>query len=93
LAGIELIQDLSQIRNILIVLNLFPLLPITVFGNHQNANNIVTRRVNYRIRYIKARYYYIMEKVKDGIIVVKYLPTKDIIADVFNKALSQDTIY
>jgi len=93
LAGTELIRDLSWIRNILIGLNLSPPLPITVFGDNENANSITTTGVKHRTRHIEARYYYITEKVKDGMIVVKYLPTKEMIANIFTKALPWDTIH
>jgi len=93
LVGTELIRDLSWNRNILIRLNLSPSLPITVFGDNENANSIATTGVQHRTRHIEARHYYITEKVKEGMIVVKYLPTKELILDMFTKAMSQDTIH
>jgi len=62
LAGTELIRDLSWIRNILIALNLSPPLPITVFGDNENANSIATTGIQHRTRHIEARHYYITEK-------------------------------
>ena len=91
LAGTELIRELAWIRNILIGLNLAPTLPITVFGDNENANGIATTGVQHRTRHIEARHYYITEKVKEGMIAVKYLPTRDMIPDMFTKALPRDT--
>jgi len=42
--------------------------------------------------HIEATYYYITEKVWKGMIVVKYLPTKKMMPDMFTKALPRDTI-
>ena len=92
LAGTELIRELAWIRNILIGLNFPPALPITVFGDNENANGIATSGVQHGIRHIEARYYYITEKVREGMIEVKYLPTEEMIPDMFTKALPRDTI-
>ena len=74
-------------------LHLPPTLPITVFGDNENANSIATTGVQHRTRHIEARHYYITEKVQDGMIVVKYMPTKDMIPDMFTKPMPRDTIY
>lgn len=92
LAGTELIRELSWIRNIQIGLNLPPPLPITVFGDNENANGIATSGVQHRTRHIEARHYYITEKVREAMIEMKYLPTEEMIPDMFTKALPCDTI-
>jgi len=92
LAGTELIRELSWIRNILIGLYQPPTLPITVYSDNENANSIATTGVQHRTRHIEARHYYITEKVREGMIMVKYLPTKDMIPDMFTKPMPQDTI-
>jgi len=93
LVGTELIRDLSWIRNILIRLNLSPPLPITVFGDNENANSIAAAGVQHRTRHIEARHYYMTEKVKEGMIVVKYLPTKEMISNMFTNMMPRDTIH
>jgi len=75
------------------LIRLSPPLPITVFGDNENANSIATTRVQHRTRHIEARHYYMTEKVKEGMIVVKYLPTKELISDMFTKAMPRDAIH
>jgi len=62
------------------------------FGLQPGFDSIITTDIQYRTRHIEATYYYITEKVRKGIIVVKYLPTKKIMPDMFTKALPRDTI-
>jgi len=92
LAGTELIRDLCWIRNILIGLNFPPALPVTVFGDNENANGIASNGVQHRTQHIEARHFCITEKVREGLIMVQYLPTEHMIPDMFTKTLPQDTI-
>jgi len=62
------------------------------FGLQPGFDSITTTDVQYRTRHIEATYYYITEKVRKGMIVVKYLPTKKMMPDMFTKALPRDTI-
>ena len=55
-------------------------------------DSIATMGVQHRTRHIEATYYYITEKVREGMIVVKYLPTEKMMPDMFTKALPRDTI-
>jgi len=62
------------------------------FGLQPGFDSIATTGVQHRTRHIEATYYYITEKVREGMIVVKYLPTKKMMPDMFTKALPRNTI-
>jgi len=61
-------------------------------GLQPHFDSIAATGVQHRTRHIEATYYYITEKVREGMIVVKYLPTKKMMPDMFTKALPRDTI-
>ena len=42
-----------------------------------------------RTRHINVRYHYIREKIINGEIVVKYLSTEEMVADIFTKPLDK----
>ena len=44
-------------------------------------------------KHIDVRYFYIKEKLEQGTMELKYLPTGDMIADIFTKPLQGNTFY
>ena len=51
------------------------------------ANNLVSHS---HAKYIDIQYYFICDHIKQGEVELYYVPTKDMLADIFTKALSCD---
>ena len=45
-----------------------------------------------RSRHIDIRYHYVREKVQEGVLSIKWVRTKDMVADILTKPLDQQTI-
>lgn len=62
--------------------------PIFLHCNNQEFITLVKNPENYqRTKYIDIQYYYIQEKEENSIILIDYLPTKEMIIDRLTKAL------
>lgn len=61
---------------------------IEIFNDNQSAHKILNNSQHHRrTKHIDVRHHYVREAVKEGIIIVKYRPTNDMVADVLTKAL------
>ena len=67
------------------------ILPITLMGDNQSAIAL-TRNPEYhtRTKHIQGKQRFISEMVEQGVITVKYVPTREMIADALTKALPRD---
>ena len=63
---------------------------LILYGDNETSINI-TKESKYigRIRHIAARYYYLRELIENDEFVLKWIPGKDNIADIFTKPLSK----
>ena len=81
---------LRQLIPVLIPSTSLPLPPTTIFGDNQGANALSKNPVDHRrTKHIHIRHHYIRELITNGEIVVKYVNTKDNVADVFTKGLDR----
>ena len=65
-------------------------LPLTIYEDNQPAIHIAMNPISSpRTRHINVRYHYIREKIINGEIVVKYLSTEEMVADIFTKPLDK----
>ena len=63
--------------------------PVHLLINNQSAIALVENPIFHaRSRHIEVCHHWIWEKVKDGILQLKYIPTSDQVADIFTKVLN-----
>jgi hypothetical protein len=62
--------------------------PTTLYGDN-NGSRALTKNPQFhdRAKHIRVRYHFIRDLVNDGIITIPYIPTHDMIADIFTKSL------
>lgn len=62
--------------------------PTILYGDN-NGSRALTKNPHFhdRAKHIRVRYHFIRDLINDGIIVIPYIPTHDMIADIFTKSL------
>lgn len=64
--------------------------PITVFSDNKSAMQIAANPIFHeRTKYIEVGYHFIRDKIKDGIVKIVYVNTRDPLADLLTKGLCQ----
>ena len=62
--------------------------PLIVMADNQGVISLARdNKFHARTKHIDLQYHFVHEVVKDGKIVMKYIPTSDNITDIFTKAL------
>ncbi|SGY86511.1 BQ5605_C009g05823 [Microbotryum silenes-dioicae] len=65
--------------------------PVLIYGDNQGANALTKNPVFHaRTRHIRLREHFVRDMVSMGDIVVQYINTGEMTADIFTKALSRD---
>ncbi len=78
------------LRKLLEELKVMVRAPIKLFCDNKAAINISHNPVQHdRTKHVEIDRHFIKEKVEDGSICMTYVPTKEQVADVFTKGLSQ----
>jgi len=76
------------LRQFLAELGFCPAGPIPIFVDNQSAIALARNpEFHARTKHIEVRHHYIREKLEDGVIDLKYIPTDDQVADIFTKPL------
>jgi len=62
--------------------------PTILYGDN-NGSRALTKNPQFhdRAKHIRVRYHFIRDLVNDGLIIIPYIPTHDMIADIFTKSL------
>jgi hypothetical protein len=69
-----------------------PLGPLLIFGDNESGLKLVRNaEFHDRTKHIDVQHHYVRELVADGYVTVDWVPTKDMLADGFTKALKKDT--
>lgn len=89
----EVTREICWVLNLFRGLQLDVALPVTLFGDNENANNLANgASPNNRTRHIDIRQRYVSDKSAEGIIKVVWVPTIEQVADIFTKPLSRQTV-
>jgi hypothetical protein len=65
-------------------------LPVNCFEDNQACITLALKfLVNKAVKHIRYRYHYVKQQVRDGIIQLSYIPSKDNVADLFTKVLGR----
>jgi hypothetical protein len=87
------VQLLQVIKSILVELHLLPEeSPCQVYNDNQSAiytSNNITLGSN--MRHVLINYHYVRELIAQGLLKVSYVPTSEMIADLFTKALPRES--
>lgn len=62
---------------------------VTIFEDNQSCIKTVKNPDQKRLKHIDVKYNFIKEKVESGVIIVRYVSTKDQLADILTKPLSK----
>lgn len=63
--------------------------PVVIYNDNQSAQKLSENHIlNKRTKHIDIRYHFVREAVEEGSILLRYLPTEDMIADIMTKSLS-----
>ena len=86
-------QEVAWIRQLLDELDQKPVNPITMNEDNQGAISVAHNLVNHkRTKHIDIKFHYVREAVLNNVIELVYCPTKEMLADVFTKAITKDQI-
>ena len=81
-------MDTLSLRSLLAVLGLIIRAPVKLFCDNVFASYLAANPVqHYRSKHIKIDYQFVRERVAHGDLVVRYVPTKLQLADIFTKGL------
>lgn len=85
----DVCKDILFIRNFLSEV-LVRDIQITLFNDNQSAHRLLQCKEysHKRTKHIDLRYHFVKDLVQKGYLIVKYLPSGDMVADVLTKALS-----
>ena len=88
---IPLMSLLKELDKILPIKDITPKLHCTIFEDNQSCIELVKcPRLRPRTKHIALKYHHFRSKVKDGLVSVQYVNTKNQIADIFTKALPEN---
>ena len=63
--------------------------PIILFGDNNGSISLTKNPENHsRTKHIEVQYHFVREKVQEGLVRVEYVSTKDQLADILTKPLS-----
>jgi len=81
-------QEAVWLRRLLTDLKALPESPTIIMEDNQGAMALAKNPVAHaRTKHIDIKYYYIRKAIQDGLIVLRYCPTNEMIADLFTKGL------
>lgn len=62
--------------------------PITIHNDNQGAQKLALNQIYHnRTKHIDIKHHFVREAVKSGVIVLEYLPTGEMLADILTKGL------
>ena len=65
--------------------------PTTIFEDNQGAMTMALNPMFHcHTKHIHIRYHYVRESVAEGVVNLVYCPTREMVADIFTKALAKD---
>jgi len=83
-------KDVIWTRNILSELNELAEGPSLIYQDNQASISMATNvRVSSKSKHIQVRHHFVRELIEDGSIVLEYMPTQEMIADIFTKPLGR----
>ena len=66
--------------------------PMVLAGDNKGSHDLIKNPEHHsRTKHIDVQYHYIREVVEDGTATIKYVPTKEMVADIFTKPLTLAT--
>lgn len=88
---IPLIELLKELEEVIAIRGSNPILHCTLFEDNKGCIDLVKApRMRPRTKHIALKYHHFRRFVKDKIISIEYVDTKEQIADIFTKALGDD---
>ena len=68
-----------------------PTKPVHINEDNQSAISM-TKNPQYhgRAKHISIKYHFVREQVENGVVILKYCPSENMLADVFTKGLKRD---
>ena len=89
MAAAEVIKEVLWMKYILNELMYEVSLPINIFIDNQSTIKIIQNDVEHdRTKHIDIKYYFMKEKLNEGIILPQWIETENQLADIFTKSLS-----
>ena len=80
--------EVAWLENLLFELGVPCSKPPVLLCDNQSALNMCANPVFHnRSKHIEINYHFVREKVEQGLLIVRYVPTQDQFADIFTKAL------
>lgn len=79
--------------NLLSDFNIGNCCPVVLHCDNQSAIMIANTDTLKRLKHVDIRYHFIKEQIRKGKIQLKYLETKEQVADMFTKALNKTLLY
>jgi hypothetical protein len=69
--------------------------PITIYQDNRGVIDLMNGNLvpSQRTKHLNIRYFFAGNKIRDGEIVLKHMPTQDMIADLLTKVLSGELFY
>jgi hypothetical protein len=91
IANYDTICELNWITDFISELNINYVKPVVLYCDNQAAVEFSKHDTNHsRSKHIAIKYYYVKEQVDQGVVTLRWISTKDQIADIFTKALTKN---
>jgi len=91
-ASANVTKEAVWLRTLLTELDFPPITATVIFTDNQGCIALANNPVSHsRAKHIDIRHHFIRERVEQHEVELKYVSTKDMLADVFTKALPRET--
>jgi hypothetical protein len=93
IAAVETGKEICWLRNFLSELDMLPTEPSPMAMDNQSAISVAKHPEHHgRMKHLDLRWFWLREKVQEGKITPKFVPTDEMPADVLTKPLSRDLV-
>jgi hypothetical protein len=86
-------KEAIYLRNLLSDFGLSPTSPVLVYGDNQSSIAISKNPINHSaMKHVHVKHHFVREKVEDGDIELRYIPTAEMLADAMTKPLAKQVL-
>lgn len=87
----EAIKEALHLRSLLREIGLEEISPVRLYVDNRGAQQLAQNSVYHsRTKHIDIRHHFVREVIEEGLVILEHIPTHEMAADIFTKALTKD---